>query len=176
MPTGPLAGEIGEGNSRTVALYEGNGTRYDVWTKAGIVQYGLQFAAGFSQARIDDGNAYVKAYTTWTDAVQRVATGDNGNIILGRVLDISRNIPEVATDGGTWTAALATARYGTVEFFVTGQVIRVRADGSGTAIAINDQLKLKAGSLFLMIKEVTNGFLYAKEATTDADAYILAEV
>ena len=176
MATAPLAGEQGQGIVRTVTIYEGDATRYDVWTKGGIVEQGVTYAAGISQDRIDDGNAYVKRYTTYKDSVQRVATGENGDQIIGRVLTIDRNIPEIAVDGGTWTATEAGARKASVEFFVSKQVIRVRAKGDAVGIVVGNTLSLVAGSLFLMDQDLVNGAFYALEPTTDADAYILVEV
>jgi hypothetical protein len=176
MATAPTGGEIGQGVKRTVVIYEGDATRTDVMTDSGKVIKGVTYAAQIDDDRIKEGNAYVRRYTTWDNAVQRVAANGNGDTIVGRVIEIDKNTPEISANAGTWTAARATARRGTVEFFVEGQVIYVRGDGSGTTIAVGNKLSLKAASTFLFVQDNTNGFGYVLEGTTDADAWIPVEI
>lgn len=176
MVTPPTGGEISGGVVDTEVIYEGDATRADVLTHEGHIEKGVTYAAQIAEDRIKEGNAYVKEYTTWDNAVQKVADAENGDVIVGRVIVIDKNRPEIATDGGTWTAARASARRASVERFQTGQVILIRADGSGTAVAVGNTLSLKAASDFLWVQDLVNGALYALEATADADAWIRARV
>lgn len=176
MVTPPTGGEIGGGIVSTHVIYEGDATRADVLTHEGHVEKGVTYAAQIAEDRIKEGNAYVKEYTTWDKSVQKVADAENGDVIVGRVIAIDKNRPEIAADGGTWTAVRAGARRGSVERFLTGQEILIRADGSGTAIAIGNTLSLKAASDLLWVQDLVNGALYALEPTTDADAWIRARV
>jgi hypothetical protein len=176
MATAPTGGEVGKGLSRTMVIYEGDATRADVETDAGTVIKGVTYAAQIPNDNIKAGNAYIRRYTTWDDAVQLVAAGGNGNTIIGRVLAIDKNIPEISANGGTWTAARATARRGTVEFFLKGQVINVRVDGSSTPIAVGNKLSLKSGETDIFVQDNTNGRFYAQQAATGSDVWIQAEV
>jgi len=176
MATAPKGGESGQGVTRTYKVYEGDATRTDVETTHGTEVKGVVYAAGISNDLVKQGIAYVKRYTTWEKAVQRVATGENGEDIIGRVKAIDTNTPDISTNGGTWTAAYAGARNASVEEFQKGQIILVRARGDVTPIAIGNKLSLVTGSLYLFNQDNTNGRFYAMQATTDADAWIQVEV
>lgn len=177
MPTAPTHGEIGQGVKITAPIYEGTFTRTDVQTKEGVVKKGGTYAAPVSDDDIEQKIAYLIAYTSFADyAYQIPATGANGDTILGRVLAISKDIPEAAADGGTVTASLANARRGTVELFQKGQTIMVRVDGSSTPIALGDKLSLKTATRNIWVQDNSNGALKALETATGADAWIPAEV
>ena len=105
MATAPTHGEVGQGVKITAPIYEGTFTRTDVQTKQGIVKKGGTYAAGVVDDSIEQKIAYVKEYTSFDDyAYQVVADNENGDQILGRVLAISKDIPEATADGGTVTA------------------------------------------------------------------------
>lgn len=177
MPTSPSKAERGEGWKYTYPIYEGTFTRADVETTGGIVQKGGTYAAPIVNSSIDDGIAYVKEYTSFTEmAYQSIADNENGDQIKGRVISISKDIPEVSADGGTAAATLINARRATVEIFRKGQQVLLRVDGSGTTVDINDNLSLKASSKVLFVQDNSNGGFKALQTTTGADVWILAEV
>ncbi len=99
MTTAPTQGERGQGLYLTHPLYEGTATRTDVVTEHGVVKGGVAYAAQFDEDAIDRHTAYVKEYTSFAEmAYQKVATGDNGNLIKGRVVNIDTNIGLVDID------------------------------------------------------------------------------
>jgi len=177
MATAPTKGEIGEGLYKTVPIYEGTFTRADVQTQQGVTEKGGTYASGISDDAIKANTAYVIAYTSFADyAYTKPATGANGDTLLGRIKSIDKNVPEVAANGGTAVATLANARRAVVEFFQQGQVIMVRVDGSGTTVDLGDNLSLKSAEREIFVQDNSNGALKALKTTSDADAWIPAEV
>lgn len=173
--TNPTGGSFGHGMTRFVHVYEGDATRTDVVTTSGYTDSGVLYAAQLAKDDIEDGIAYVKNYATWEDSVQRVAAGDNGNLITGRIIDIDHNVPTLADNGDVWTAARDGSRKGDFEEFQKGQILVVRVDGT-TPILVDDNLSLKAGTTNILVKDNVNGRFEAMEAFSGSDGWIQIKV
>lgn len=170
-------GDISQGIRSTEPVYEGTFTRTDVLTTKGWVEKGGTYAAPIVKDRVEEGNAYVKEYTSFADnAVQTVADNENGDQIVGRVVSIDKNIPSVSTNGGTQAATLANVRRATIERFKKGQVITIHVNAT-TPIVIGDKVSLESGSQHIFEQDNNNGAFYCLEAiASGADVITRARV
>jgi len=165
-------GDVGQGLMLPgCPIYEGTATRTDVYGPSGLIEGGVTYAAGVDNDDIKNGWQFLKTYGSFAeDGFQIVAAGGNGSDIVGRLISITNNTPTISANAGTASATLTNCRRGTVEQFVVGQIISVKVDGSGTAVAIGDKLSLKTALTDTFVQDNSNGTFYAlKTASADGD-------
>lgn len=131
------AGEIGEVLQLSLTLFEGNFTRRDVVGPRGKVQ----FHGTYSQPlAVGD---FVEIYAS---ADNTVTTASAGASIIGRVItEPEGQIPNVSTDGGTWTWSASVgngARYATIEWY-KGKCVRRLVSHSAATRGVQVELKNK---------------------------------